>query len=57
MEPRELAELVKEHLQVSDWAAEVARVRETRFGFGDSDFFVETEGEGTFLFSVVKVSE
>jgi len=30
---------------------------ETRWGYGDADFFVDVEDEGTFLVSVVKVAE
>jgi len=55
MEARELVELLKEHLQMSAWARETG-VKDTHWGFGDADFFVETD-DGTFLVTIGKVSE
>lgn len=60
MEARDFAEALKEEIQESTHPADyrdtpLAAV-ETRWAFGDADFFVETD-DGTFLVTVAKVAE
>lgn len=58
MEARDFAELLKEHFEVTDICDYPTTLpcNEARWGYGDSDFFVETD-DGTFLVTVAKVSE
>ena len=55
MEARDLAERLKERVDTDSDAHSFTE--ETRWGYGDADFFVDVEDEGTFLVSVVKVAE
>ena len=63
MEAREIAEEIKDCIararpDAGDALLDGALVNaETRWGYGDADFFVVTEDEGTFLVTVAKVSE
>ena len=58
MEARDLAERLKECIFVDiDGEPPLAAPGGTRWGYGDADFFVDVEDEGTFLVSVVKVAE
>lgn len=62
MEARDFAETLKEWIAAGpsyhdgDALALLDDV-DTHWGYGDADFFVETEDEGTFLVTVVKVSD
>lgn len=58
MEARDFAELLKEALETSDLLHQIGiPVEKTRWGYGDSDFFLDVEESGTFIVSVVKVAE
>lgn len=60
MEARELAEQLKAAVDVGDEPGSYGILggdAETAFAYGDADFFVELDGEGKFLVSVVKVAE
>ena len=60
MEARDLAERLKDMIKRAD---EITPGRDDvdagdlRWGYGDADFFVDVEDEGTFIVSVVKVAE
>ena len=57
MEARDFAENLKEELQHPSYEiGDLPNIAETRWGYGDADFFVETE-DGTFLVTVAKVAE
>ena len=57
MEARELAELVKDAIEGAEPESCWPSAIEATWGYGDADFFVKTDDEGTFLVSVVKVAE
>jgi hypothetical protein len=58
MEARDLAETLKDRVERSEHLDELDPLGfECSWGYGDADFFVQTEDDGKFLVSVVKVAE
>jgi hypothetical protein len=61
MEARDLAETLKDLVlpaeQLKELGADALLHAETSWGYGDADFFIQTEDDGKFLVSVVKVAE
>lgn len=58
MEARDLAETLKDRIERQEHLDELEPLDvEVTWGYGDADFFVKTDDEGTFLVSVVKVAE
>ena len=57
MRAHELAEEVKDWLQVADMLPLSVNGVETRWGYGEADFFVDLGSEGTFVVSVIQVTE
>ena len=57
MEARDLAERMKELFDGQDSIERLRLGSATRWAHEDSDFFIDTDDDGTFLVVVMKVSE